>query len=143
MEYWQYLSGFAAVILAALAIRSAVVKKRKRKERDFTRKLETVLQPRENVKVICPNHGSRWILTSRRLLLDTKDGFLAIPFGKIKKLQGFDSTGKATTSSKKMWKITIVADQEYTLCNASKGFPELVKQLRQKVSQKKNSKARQ
>ena len=86
MEYWQYLSGFAAVILAALAIRSAVVKKRKRKERDFTRKLETVLQPRENVKVICPNHGSRWILTSRRLLLDTKDGFLAIPFGKIKKL---------------------------------------------------------
>lgn len=142
MEYWQYLSGFAAVIAFLLAIRSAVVKKRKRKERDFTRKLETVLQPRETIKVICPNHGSRWILTSRRLLLDTKDGFLAYPFGKIKKLQGFDSTGKKTTSSKKMWKITIVVDQEYTLCNTSEEFSELAKQLMQKVRQKKRGKAR-
>ena len=140
MEYWQYLSGFAAVIVLLLAIRSAVVKKRKRKERDFTRKLETVLQPRETIKVICPNHGSRWILTSRRLLLDTKDGFLAYPFGKIKKLQGFDSTGKATTSVAKMKRLTIKiakTDEEYTLDNSCEEFSQLAGQLKRQTAKKK------
>ena len=140
MEYWQYLSGFAAVIVFLLAIRSAVVKKRKRKERDFTRKLETVLQPRETIKVICPNHGSRWILTSRRLLLDTKDGFLAYPFGKIKKLQGFDSTGKATTSVAKMKRLTIKVaktDEEYTLDNSCEEFSQLAGQLKRQTAKKK------
>lgn len=140
MEYWQYLSGFAAVILLLLAIRSAVVKKRKRKERDFTRKLETVLQPRETIKVICPNHGSRWILTSRRLLLDTKDGFLAYPFGKIKKLQGFDSTGKATASVAKMKRLTIKVaktDEEYTLDNSCEEFSQLAGQLKRQTAKKK------
>ncbi|HIR32070.1 MAG TPA: hypothetical protein IAB83_08765 [Candidatus Faecousia faecavium] len=140
MEYWQYLSGFAAVIVFLLAIRSAVVKKRKRKERDFTRKLETVLQPRETIKVICPNHGSRWILTSRRLLLDTKDGFLAYPFGKIKKLQGFDSTGKATTSVAKMKRLTIKiakTDEEYTLDNSCEEFSQLAGQLKRQTAKKK------
>lgn len=142
MEYWQYLSGFAAVILLALLIRSAVVKKRKRKERDFTRKLETVLQPRENIKVICPNHGSRWILTSRRLLLDTKDGFLAFPFGKIKKLQGFDSTGKATTSVAKMKRLTVKVgktDEEYTLDNSCEEFSQLAGQLKRQTAKKKKT----
>ncbi len=140
MEYWQYLSGFAAVIVLLLAIRSAVVKKRKRKERDFTRKLETVLQPRETIKVICPNHGNRWILTSRRLLLDTKDGFLAYPFGKIKKLQGFDSTGKATTSVAKMKRLTIKVaktDEEYTLDNSCEEFSQLAGQLKRQTAKKK------
>ncbi len=140
MEYWQYLSGFAAVIVILLAIRSAVVKKRKRKERDFTRKLETVLQPRETIKVICPNHGSRWILTSRRLLLDTKDGFLAYPFGKIKKLQGFDSTGKATTSVAKMKRLTVKVaktDEEYTLDNSCEEFSQLAGQLKRQTAKKK------
>ena len=140
MEYWQYLSGFAAVIVLLLAIRSAVVKKRKRKERDFTRKLETVLQPRETIKVICPNHGSRWILTSRRLLLDTKDGFLAYPFGKIKKMQGFDSTGKATTSVAKMKRLTIKVaktDEEYTLDNSCEEFSQLAGQLKRQTAKKK------
>lgn len=142
MEYWQYLSGFAAVILLALLIRSAVVKKRKRKERDFTRKLETVLQPRENIKVICPNHGSRWILTSRRLLLDTKDGFLAFPFGKIKKLQGFDSTGKATTSVAKMKRLTVKVgktDEIYTLDNSCEEFSQLAGQLKRQTAKKKKT----
>ena len=140
MEYWQYLSGFAAVIVLLLAIRSAVVKKRKRKERDFTRKLETVLQPRETIKVICPNHGSRWILTSRRLLLDTKEGFLAYPFGKIKKLQGFDSTGKATTSVAKMKRLTVTvakADEQYTLDNSCEEFSQLAGQLKRQTAKKK------
>ena len=140
MEYWQYLSGFAAVIVLLLAIRSAVVKKRKRKERDFTRKLETVLQPRETIKVVCPNHGSRWILTSRRLLLDTKDGFLAYPFGKIKKLQGFDSTGKATASVAKMKRLTVTVaktDEEYTLDNSCEEFSQLAGQLKRQTAKKK------
>ena len=102
MEYWQYLLIAAAAVILLLAVRSAVIKRRKRLERDFTRKLETLLQPRETVKVVCPNAEGRWVLTSRRLLIETKEGFMAIPFSKIKQLKGVDAAGK-TTMSPRRW----------------------------------------
>ena len=120
MNDWQYLAAIALLLILLLAIRSAVIKRRKRLERDFTRKLETLLQPRETVKVVCPNHEGRWVLTSRRLLIETKEGFMAIPFSKIKQLKGVDAAGKATVSPAKMARLTVKTDQEYTLRNTSR-----------------------
>lgn len=133
MNNWQYLLVIAAGVVLLLAIRSAVIKRRKRLERDFTRKLETLLQPRETVKVVCPNHEGRWVLTSRRLLLETKEGFMAIPFSRIKQLKGVDAAGKATVSPAKMARLTVKTDQEYTLRNTSKEFADLAKQLKAKA----------
>lgn len=142
MEPWQYLPG--AVLAAGfliLTIRSAVIRGRLRRQRDFTRTLETLLLPRETVKAVCPNppHG-RWILTSRRLLLETKEGFLAIPFKNIKSLHGVDRSGKATTAPAKMKKLVVKGDQEYVLYSHGEEFIQLVKQLKQtraKVKRKK------
>ena len=140
MEYWQYLLIAAAAVILLLAIRSAVIKRRKRLERDFTRKLETLLQPRETVKVVCPNAEGRWVLTSRRLLIETKEGFMAIPFSKIKQLKGVDAIGKTTTSPAKMVRLTVKAEQEYTIRNPSKEFADLAKQLKAKMPKKTGTK---
>jgi len=137
MEHWQYWLAAAVTVGLALAVRSAVIKRRNRIERDFTRKLETVLQPKETVKVVCRDRNGRWILTSRRLLLDTKEGFLALPFGKIKSLRGVDAAGKATASAAKMASVTIKADREYTICNGCETFVELVRLLKSKTRKKK------
>ena len=142
MNNWQYLLVIAAGVVLLLAIRSAVIKRRNRLERDFTRKLETLLQPRETVKVVCPNHEGRWVLTSRRLLLETKEGFMAIPFSKIKQLKGVDAAGKATVSPAKMARLTVKTDQEYTLRNTSREFADLAKQLKAKAPKKTPAKKR-
>ncbi|MDO5152204.1 MAG: hypothetical protein Q4D50_02455 [Eubacteriales bacterium] len=137
METWQYMLAVALAAALLLAIRSAVIKRKKRKERDFTRKLETVLQPRETVKVVCPNRGGRCILTSRRLLVETREGFIAYPFAKIKGLRGLDSSGKTTASVPKMVSLTVKAEKEYTVYNTCGEFAELAKQLKTKIRKKK------
>lgn len=137
METWQYMLAVALAAALLLAIRSAVIKRKKRKERDFTRKLETVLQPRETVKVVCPNRGGRCILTSRRLLVETREGFIAYPFAKIKSLRGLDSSGKTTDSVPKMVSLTVKAEKEYTVYNTCGEFAELAKQLKTKIRKKK------
>lgn len=138
MQPWQYAAAvLAAGLILLLAVRSAVVKKRKQKQRDFDRKLETVLQARETVKVVCPQREGNCVLTSARLLFETKEGFTAVPLTKIKRLQGMDSAGKATASAAKMARLTVKAGTDYTIDNTADAFPELVKQLKAKTKKPK------
>ena len=82
----QEILVIAAVLLALAAIiRSSIRKRREYKFRDAARKLELVLQPRETIKIICPQKKGRVILTSKRVLLDRKDGFHAVPIKNVKK----------------------------------------------------------
>ena len=137
--YWVAAAGTAGVL--ALAIRSAVINSRLRRQRDFTRTLETVLQPRETVKEICPNgRQGRWILTSKRLLMETKEGFLAVPFKKIRSLHGVDRMGKSTSAPARMTKLMVKGEQEYTLFNTDEAFVRLVKQLKQYKAKAKRKK---
>lgn len=134
MEPWQiYLpAALAAAALTALAWNAAISRRKNRIQRDFSRKLETVLQNKETVSVICPQRGGNVVLTSKRLLLDTKEGFTALPFHKIKKLQGFTKEGKTTVSPQKMAKLLIKSETDYTLTNTGPEFTALVKELKGK-----------
>ena len=138
MNNWQYwlLAGLASLI-PVLMIWSAVAKRRRNKQRDFARKLETVLKDKEEVLVIAVDKNGRCILTSQRLLFDTKAGFTAVPFSEIKSLSGITAEGKKTTAPAKMVSVTIKAGQEYTLYNKSADFVELVKELKKKTAKKK------
>ena len=138
MQVWQYLllCALGALILF-FVVWSAACKRRRRKERDFTRRLETVLQPRENVKLVCPNRGGRWVLTSKRLLMEDGDGFFAIPFSKLKRVQGQDANGKTTTSPAKMARL--IVNGEYTLHNTCEEFLEFAKQLKTRVKKPKKT----
>ena len=139
MTYEQYLllAAVALGLLLALLIRSAILKKRRLKQRDFDRKLETVLRPEEEVLVIHKDRSERWILTNERLLLDTKDGFTATSFKKIKSISGVMADGKKTVAPAKMVTVTIKADREITLRNNGETFVELVKELKKRTKKTK------
>ena len=128
----------AAVLLSLLlAIRSSLRARRERKERDFTRTLETALLPRETVKVVCPQKKGRWILTNKRLLLEEKGGFHAIALDKIQSVQGKNAAGNRTTVPANMVSLTVKADKDYTIQNLNDQFPELAAQLQSGLKKRK------
>ena len=132
--------GFLAVavlLCLLLAIRSSLRARRERKERDFTRTLETALLPRETVKVVCPQKKGRWILTNKRLLLEEKGGFHAIALDKIKSVQGKNAAGNRTTSPANMVSLTVKADKDFAIQNLNDQFPELAKQLQSRLIKRK------
>ena len=131
------MAALALILILVLMIWSAIVKKRRLKQRDFDRKLSTVLKPEEELLVIHQEKSGRWILTSERLLLDTKDGFTATSFKKIKSISGLTAEGKKTVAPAKMITVTIKADKEITLHNTGETFVELVKQLKKRTAKKK------
>jgi len=134
----QEILVIAAVLVALAAIiRSAQKKRRDFKNRDATRKLELVLQPRETIKVICPQKKGRVILTSKRILFETKDGFNAVLIKNIQKVQGSNEKGNRTTVPANMVRLTIKTEQEYELRNSCPEFEEFAKQLIQKTAKKK------
>ena len=128
----------AALLVLLLAIRSDPRKRRERRARDFTRTLETALLPKETVKVICQQKKGRWILTNKRLLLEEKGGFHAVPLDKIKSIQGKNAAGNRTTSPANMVSLTVKADKDFTIQNTDDQFPELAKLLQ--AQQKKRKK---
>ena len=127
----------AAALVLLLAVRSSLRARRERKQRDFTRTLETVLLPKETVKVICPQKKGRWILTNKRLLLEEKGGFHAIPLDKIKSIQGKNAAGNRTTSAASMVSLTVKADKDFLIQNSNGQFPELAKHLQSELKQRK------
>lgn len=140
MQPWQEILIIAAVVaIPTLAVRSSLRKSRDRKLREKTRKLELVLQPRETIKVVCPQRRGRVILTSKRVLFETAQGFTAVPLKSIKKVQGNNEKGNRTTSIPKMVSLTIKAEQEYTIKNCEE-FPEFAKQLMNKIGRNNKKK---
>ena len=130
----------AAAVLALIllaAVRASIFNRRERAEQDFTRTLETALLPKETIKVICPQKKGRWILTSKRLLLEEKGGFHAIALGKIKSIQGKNAAGNRTTSPANMVSLTVKADKDFIIQNLNDQFPELVKQLQSGLKKRK------
>ncbi len=136
MQQWQYflLAGLFLAGLAAITASSLAAAK-KRRQRDFTRRLETLLQLKETIQVICPGPKGRWILTNKRLILENGQRFDAFPFEKISKITGEDETGKATVSAAKTHLLTVkTGDKTMTLWRRNDDFTDLVKELRSGVS---------
>ena len=131
------LLAVAVLLCLLLAIRSSLRARRERKERDFTRTLETALLPREIIKDVCPQKKGRWILTNKRLLLEEKGGFHAIPLDKIKSVQGKNAAGNRTTSPANMVSLIVRADKDYTIGNTCELFPELAAQLQSGLKKRK------
>ena len=137
----QEILMIAAVLLVLLAaIRSFWRKRRDFQSRNATRKLELVLQPRETVKVICPQKKGRVILTSKRILFETRDGFHAVLIKNIKRVQGSNDKGNRTTVPGNMVRLTVQAEQDYEIRNSCPEFEEFAKQLLKKTTKKKNVK---
>lgn len=135
MTHWQELTAAAAGILLLLVLlaRSAIRRSRDRKWRAAERKLTTVLQPKETVRAICPQRKGRWVLTSRRLLFETREGFHAVNLKDIKKVKGTTKDKKTTTVPAKMVRLTVFGPEEYTIANTCEEFSGFAKQLQDKI----------
>ena len=135
MTAWQELLAAAVLLLLVLVllIHSALRKAKDRKWRAAERKLTTVLQPKETIKVICPQGKGRVILTSKRLLFETREGFTAVALKDIRKLQGITRDKKTTTVASKMVSLTIKAEKDHVIVNDSEEFALLAKTLQEKV----------
>jgi len=131
------LAGLILILGLTLWIREIVQRARSNQLRDQTRTLETLLQPKETVKAICPNRSGRWILTSKRLVIQERSGYTAFPFRKIQRVQGHTAEGKSTAAPAKMTTLTVKADREFTLYNQSEAFVDFAKLLKAKTAKKK------
>ena len=139
MNSWQEILAASVLVLLALtfSVRSAVIKARDRKWRAAERKLTTVLQPKETIKLICPQKKGRVILTSKRLLWETGTGFNAIALKDIKKVQGNTKDKKTTSSIPKMVSLTVKAADDHLIYNTSAEFADLAKKLKDRMKRKK------
>ena len=137
MEYLLALLPLAALLMA---LKSSLQKRRLGKQRDFARRLELVLLPRETVKVIVPQKKGNAVLTSKRVLFATKTGFTAVNIKDIKRTQGLTEEGKKTTSVPKMVSLTIKAAEEYTVINTGEEFADFAKQITAKVKKQNEKK---
>ena len=142
MRSWQEIAALAALVLLVLVctVPGAVKRARDRKWRAAERKLETVLQPRETIKAICPQKSGRVILTSKRLLFETREGFRAVALKDIKKVQGITKDKKTTTSVPKMVSLTVKAEKDHLIYNTSQEFVPLAKALRDRARRNGNKK---
>ena len=137
MTSWQeYLAAaLVGLLLLILLIRSAIRASRDRKWRAAERKLETVLQPKEMIKAVCPQKKGRVILTTKRLLMETREGFLAVPLKDIKRVRGNTKDKKTTSVVTKMVSLTVIAGEEYTIRNTDEAFADLARKLQDKIKQ--------
>ena len=141
MNHWQpLLLMLAGLLLLCAVFSSALAKHRERRQRDFTRKLELVLQPRESVKAVCPQKKGRVILTNSRILFDTKEGFQAVMLKSVKKVKGSNEKGNHTVVPARMSSLTVYAEQEYIIRNDCEEFLDFAAQLLKKTDKAKKKK---
>ena len=136
----EYLLALLPVAALLMALQNARHKRRLGKQRDFARKLELVLLPRETVKVIVPQKKGRVVLTGKRVLFESKSGFTAVSVKDIKRTSGLSEEGKNTTSVPKMVSFTFKADRDYTLINTGEEFSDFAKQLTARVKKQNEKK---
>lgn len=129
---------FAVVLL--LVICTAWHRAGAAKERDRARTLETLLLPKETVKAVCPSRSGRWILTSKRLIIEAHGSYTAILFRKIKRVSGKSPEGKTTSVPAKMVSLTVTAQKEFTLSGSDDAFRDFARQLRDKTAKKPKKK---
>ena len=124
-----YLFLLCAALVMLLVIHDRLQLRKRRRERDFQRRLELVLLPKETVKAVCPQKKGRWVLTNKRLLFTAGETFTAVSIKDIRRIQGSTAEGKKTTSLPKMASLTVKAEQEHTITNTGEDFAALAKPL--------------
>lgn len=137
------LPALCAGVVLMILLRDRLRLRKKRQERDFQRRLELVLLPKETVKAVCPQKKGYCVLTNKRVLFTAGETFNAVTIKDIKRTQGITAEGKKTTSVPKMASLIVKAEQEYPIANTGEAFGVLAKALTvavQKQNAKKKSK---
>lgn len=127
------------IVMALIPVLGSVLKnKRAGSEKyqqimaDFKQAVEAMLDADEQVEAMC-GYKPAAAVTSKRLLVSTKNGIDSIAFDEIKKLNGMNASGYNTKNAANMLAFQIKANKKYTLGNHSEGFEQVVALLYQRT----------
>lgn len=127
---------FMGILAAVFAVLIPVLKKRRGSSEkyqqimaDFKEQVSAMLEEGETVEAVC-GYKPCAAVTTRRLLVSSKNGIDVVPFGEIKKLQGMDGGGNKTAHPDRMIVFEIKAAKKYVLGNHSEGFSKVVNRLK-------------
>lgn len=113
---------------------------KRRRQRDFERTLGTLMQPGEKVVCQCPGRKGRWILTNKRLVMESGSNYKALPLREIRQVQCVGADGKKGASPKNTVHLSVKAKESYELEKKDESFSEFVKALKARTAKRKKGK---
>lgn len=119
---------------------SGIQRARGRRQRDFERTLGTLMQPGERVICQCPGRKGRWILTNKRLVMESGSNYRALPLRTIRQVQCVGADGKKGASPKNTVHLSVKAKESYELEKRDESFSEFVKALKARTARRKKGK---
>ena len=119
------LAAVAAVMIPVLKKKRGGSEKYQQMLADFNQQVNGMLEADETVEAVC-GYRPCAAVTSKRLLVSTKNGIDSVAFDQIRKIKGMDGAGNKTTNPDRMLVYEIKADKKYVLGNHSEGFNEVV-----------------
>ena len=128
-----------ALIIVVVPVLNAVLKKHRAGSEkhqqilaDFTAAVQAMLDADEQIDAVC-GYKPCAAITTKRLLVSTKNCVDSIAFTDIKKLNGMTASGNNTKHATSMLVFQIKANKKYTLGNHSEGFEKFVTLLYQRT----------
>lgn len=140
MKGWIIPGILVLVMWTLWKLLSGIQRARGRKQRDFERTLGTLMQPGEKVICQCPGRKGRWILTNKRLVMESGSNYRALPLRTIRQVQCVGADGKKGASPKNTVHLSVKAKESYELEKRDESFCEFVKALKARTARRKKGK---
>lgn len=140
MKQWIIPGILVLVIWTLWKLLSGIQRARRRRQRDFERTLGTLMQPGEKVICQCPGRKGRWILTNKRLVMESGSNYRALPLRTIRQVQCVGADGKKGASPKNTVHLSVKAKESYELEKRDESFSEFVRALKARTARRKKGK---
>lgn len=140
MKQWIIPGVLVLALWMLWKLLSGIRRAKGRRQRDFERTLGTLMQPGEKVICQCPGRKGRWILTNKRLVMESGSNYRAVPLRTIRQVQCVGADGKKGASPKNTVHLSIKAQENYELEKKDESFSEFVKALKARTAKRKKGK---
>ena len=141
MTNWQFLLVFGAVFGLVLVWLRAVGNLPDSRE-EFSRKLDSLLQPTEKILVECPQKNGCCVLTNLRIFVKKKGKYTGFFLKDLQSVQGKNKDGNRTTVPGNMATLTVRFPQELVLKNTGPEFEEIARQLQSRIKKQREKAAK-
>lgn len=140
MKQWIIPGILVLVMWTLWKLLSGIRRAKGRRQRDFERTLGTLMQPGEKVICQCPGRKGRWILTNKRLVMESGSNYRAVPLRTIRQVQCVGADGKKGASPKNTVHLSVKAKESYELDKKDESFSEFVRALKARTAKRKKGK---
>ena len=97
------------------------------KDEEAEKKYASLCEAGESIRVVCRGYKTDYyVLTTKRLMIDSKKGLTSIPLENITKVKFQKSDGGKARQASDCQIMTVYADKRHTMCRYSEKFDEIV-----------------